>query len=155
MKLPDGLLGERFYLVGPGAAHDLEPDYLQRNMPRDGSVQLSDVTRQYGVFVLAGPEARRVLARLADADLSNAAFAWRTQQEIPAGFCPKVRALRINFVGALGWELHHPIEYQTHLYDALMEAGSGGSGHAPNRLLLAGKRYLPRCSAVALATTAP
>ena len=92
-------------------------------MPRDGSVQLNDVTAQYGVFVLAGPKARRVLARLADADLSNAAFAWRTQQEIPIGFCPKVRALRINFVGALGWELHHPIEYQTHLFDALMEAG--------------------------------
>ena len=123
VKLPDGLLGERFYLVDPGAAHDLDLDYLQKTMPRDGSVQLNDVTAQYGVFVLAGPEARRVLARLADADLSNAAFAWRTQQEIPIGFCPKVRALRINFVGALGWELHHPIEYQTHLFDALMEAG--------------------------------
>src|SRR3546814_6846941 len=44
-------------------------------------------------------------------------------QEIPVGFCPDVRALRVNFVGSLGWELHHPIEYQAHLFDALMAAG--------------------------------
>src|SRR3546814_15303503 len=44
-------------------------------------------------------------------------------QEIPVGFCPDVRALRVNYVGSLGWELHHPIEYQAHLFDALMAAG--------------------------------
>jgi len=122
-RMPDGLYGERFYLVGPGAGHDLDLDFLQKSLPRDGSVFLKDVTNQYGVLVLAGPDARRVLEKLADADVSNGGFPWLTMQEIPIGFCPAVRALRVNFVGSLGWELHHPIEYQVHLYEALMAAG--------------------------------
>ena len=85
---------------------------------------LQDLTTQYGVFVLAGPQARKVLEKLADADVSNAAFPWLTGRDIPVGYCPNVRALRVNFVGSLGWELHHPIEYQNHLYDALMDAGA-------------------------------
>ena len=64
-----------------------------------------------------------MLEKLADADVSNEAFPWLTLQEMTVGFAPGVRALRVNFVGSLGWELHHPIEYQNHLYDALMEAG--------------------------------
>ncbi|MDF1792207.1 MAG: FAD-dependent oxidoreductase [Thalassobaculaceae bacterium] len=122
-RLPDGLYGERFYLVGPGAGHDYDWDFLVKQLPRDGSVILSDLTTQYGVLVLAGPDARKVMEKLADADVSNAAFPWLTVQDIPLGWCPTVRALRVNFVGSLGWELHHPIEYQAHLYDALMEAG--------------------------------
>jgi len=81
------------------------------------------VTTQYGVFVLAGPDARHVLEQLADGDVSNDGFKWLTAKEMTVGFAPKVRALRVNFVGSLGWELHHPIEYQAHLYDAIMEAG--------------------------------
>ena len=122
-RLSDGLWGERFYLVGPGAAHDHDWDFLVKSVPRDGSVFLKDVTTQYGVLIVAGPQARAVLEELADADVSNTAFPWLTAQEIPVGFCPAVRALRVNFVGSLGWELHHPIEYQVHLFDALMAAG--------------------------------
>lgn len=122
-RLPDGLYGERFYLVGPGAGHDYDWDFLTKTMPRDGSVIVQDVTTQYGVFVLAGPHARKVLEKLADADVSNAAFPWLTVRDIPVGFCPAVRALRVNFVGSLGWELHHPIEYQLNLFEALMAAG--------------------------------
>lgn len=124
MRLPDGLYGERFYLVGPGAAHDMDWDILTKAMPRDGSVFLSDVTTQYGVFVLAGPSARHILQKLADADLDNAQFPWLTGRDIPVGFCPSVRALRVNFVGSLGWELHHPIEYQLSLYNQLLAAGA-------------------------------
>ncbi|MEQ9333905.1 FAD-dependent oxidoreductase [Thalassobaculum sp.] len=122
-RMADGPWGARFYLVGPGAGHDYDWDFLQKTLPRDGSVYLKDVTTQYGVLVLAGPDSRRVLEKLADADVSNEAFKWLTMQEIPVGYCPNVRALRVNFVGSLGWELHHPIEYQAHLYDALMAAG--------------------------------
>ena len=122
-RLPDGPYGERFYLVGPGAAHDYDWDFLNKALPGDGSVFLTDLTTQYGVFVLAGPQARAVLEPLADADVSNEAFPWLTLQDIPIGWCPSVRALRVNFVGSLGWELHHPIEYQAHLYDALMASG--------------------------------
>ncbi len=123
-RMEDGLHAERFFLVGPGAAHDHDLDGLQKALPGDGSVHLTDVTGRYGVLVLAGPDARTVLQRLADADVSNEAFPWLTMQEIPVGFCPSVRAMRVNFVGSLGWELHHPIEYQIHLYDALREAGA-------------------------------
>jgi dimethylglycine dehydrogenase len=122
-RMADGLLGERFYLVGPGAGHDYDIDFLRKTMPKDGSVIVNDVTTQYGVLVLAGPDARRVFEKLADADVSNEAFPWLTLQEIPVGFAPMVRALRVNFVGSLGWELHHPIEYQEHLVKALMAAG--------------------------------
>lgn len=122
-RMSDGHHGERFFVIGPGGGHDFDLDFLQKKLPADNSVFLSDVTTQYGVFVLAGPDARKVLEKLADADVSNEAFKWLTMQEIPVGYCPNVRALRVNFVGSLGWELHHPIEYQAHLYDAIMEAG--------------------------------
>jgi dimethylglycine dehydrogenase len=123
-RLTDGILGERFFIVGPGAAHNIDIDFLQKNLPNNGSVYLSDKTNQYGVFVLAGPNARAVLQKIADADVSNQAFKWLTMQEIPIGFCPRVRAMRVNFVGSLGWELHHPIEYQLQLFESLQEAGA-------------------------------
>ena len=123
-RMPDGMWGEKFFVVGPGAGHDYDWDFLVKSCPRDGSVFIKDVTTQLGVLVLAGPHARDVLAKLADADISNEAFPWLTAQDIPIGYCPSVRALRVNFVGSLGWELHHPIEYQAHLYDALVAAGA-------------------------------
>ena len=78
---------------------------------------------RFGVLVVAGPRAREVLARVTDADLSGGAFPWLTGQHIHVGLAP-VRAMRINFVGDLGWELHHPVEYQLHVFDALLEAGA-------------------------------
>ncbi len=115
---------ERFLLVSAGAAHDYDLHYLMKHLPDDRSVSLQDVTTKYGVFVLAGPKARDVLAQLADRDVSNAAFPWLTMQELALGPASGVRAMRVNFVGSLGWELHHPIEYHNALYDALMEAGA-------------------------------
>lgn len=135
-KLEDGLLGERFFLISGGAAHDYDLDFLQKQMPRDGSVQLRDVTTQYGVFVLAGPNARKILEPLVDADISNEMFPWLTAREIPIGYAPAVRALRVNFVGSLGWELHHPIEYQNHLFDEIMKTGAmHGIGHVGLRAM--------------------
>ena len=114
---------ERFYLVSAAAAelHDL--DVLCQGMPGDGSVAVENVTARWGTLVLAGPRSREVLAKLTKADLSNDSFKWLTAQEIGIGYA-KVWALRVNYVGELGWELHHPIETQTQLYDALIEAGA-------------------------------
>ncbi|MEH6497385.1 MAG: FAD-dependent oxidoreductase [Pseudomonas marincola] len=111
-----------YYLVSSGAAERFDFDYLEKNLPKDGSVRLDNVTTQHGVLVLAGPRARDILSKVTDADLSNEAFKWLTGQHITVGLAP-CRALRVNFVGDLGWELHHPIEYQNHIYDALVEAG--------------------------------
>ena len=113
---------ESFYLVSSGAAERYDHDLLSKNRPDDGSVAVDNVTTAHGVLVLVGPRARDVLAKLTDADLSNEAFPWLTGRHIDLGLAP-VRALRVNFVGALGWELHHPIEYQNYLFDALVEAG--------------------------------
>jgi len=113
---------ERFYLVSAAGAHSHDWDELRRRLPADGSVRLDDVTTRYGTLVLAGPRAREVLSQLTAADLGNDAFPWLSAQAIEVAGAP-VRALRVNYVGELGWELHHPIEYQLGLYNALMEAG--------------------------------
>ena len=114
----------RFLVLSAATAelHDL--DWLRRHAPDDGSVTIENVTRAWGVLILAGPNAREILGRVTDADLSNGAFPWLAAREIHVGATP-VRALRINFVGELGWELHHPIEHQVGLYEALKGAGEG------------------------------
>ncbi|HUO96416.1 MAG TPA: FAD-dependent oxidoreductase [Steroidobacteraceae bacterium] len=118
-------LGEqRFYVVSAGAAERYDSDYLRRLVPKDGSVNLRNITSARGCFVLAGPRTRDLLAKLTDAKLDNASFPWLTSQIIEVGLAPDVYALRVNFVGALGWELHFPIEYAHHLFDAIFAAGA-------------------------------
>jgi len=114
---------QQFYLVSAGAFERHDWDYFQKLLPSDGSVQMQKVTTQYGVFVLAGPRSRELLQKLTDTDLSNAAFPWLTGKAISVG-AAQARALRVNFVGELGWELHHPIEMQNHLFDLLFAAGA-------------------------------
>lgn len=112
----------RFYLVSAGAYERHDHDYLRKLCPTDGSVRLTPITTRFGVLVLAGPNSRKVLQKLTDADLSNEAFPWLSGKEISVGPCT-AHALRVNFVGELGWEFHHPIEQQIALFDHLMEAG--------------------------------
>src|SRR5262249_39136933 len=114
----------RFLVLSAAVAelHDL--DWLASHAPTDGSVTIENVTPRWGVLILAGPCAREILARATDADLSNGAFPWLSAREIEVGSTP-VRALRVNFVGELGWELHHPVECQVALYEALQDAGQG------------------------------
>ena len=114
---------DEFYVVSAGAAERYDADYLQKHLPIDGSVQLSNITMQRGCFVLAGPRARDVLAKLTDTPLDNASFPWLTGQIGEVGMATDVYMLRVNFVGALGWELHFPIEYAHHLFEALFKAG--------------------------------
>jgi dimethylglycine dehydrogenase len=113
---------ERFYLVSAGAMERHDHDVLKKLLPKDGSVHFQPVTAQYGVLVLAGPQSRALLQRLTDTDLSNAAFPWLTGKKINVGPA-EAHALRVNFVGELGWELHHPIEMQNTIFDLLWEAG--------------------------------
>jgi dimethylglycine dehydrogenase len=113
---------DRFYLISSGAAERYDHDHLLKHLPDDGSVHLDNVTTANGVLVLVGPRSRDVLRKVTDADLSNNAFPWLTSQFITLGLAP-VRALRVNFMGDLGWELHHPIPYQNQIFDDLMAAG--------------------------------
>ena len=113
---------QRFYLVSAGAFERHDHDYLRKALPRDGSVLMERLTTAIGVLVLAGPRSREVLTKLTDADLSNAAFPWLTGQRISIDLA-QVDALRVNFIGELGWEIHHPIEMQNYIFDRIMDAG--------------------------------
>jgi dimethylglycine dehydrogenase len=115
---------QRFYVVSAGAAERYDGDYLRQQLPADGSVTLQNVTMSRGVFVVAGPRSRDVLAKLVDAPLDNTAFPWLTGQVTEVGLATDVYLLRVNFVGALGWELHFPIEYAHHLFDAIFASGA-------------------------------
>jgi dimethylglycine dehydrogenase len=114
---------QRYYLVSAGAYERHDHDYLKKAMPRDGSVSFERLTTAMGVLVLAGPRSRDLLAKLTDTDLSSAAFPWLTGKKISIGLA-QVDALRVNFIGELGWEIHHPIEMQNYIFDRLMEAGA-------------------------------
>jgi dimethylglycine dehydrogenase len=115
---------QHFYVVSAGAAERYDSDYLLEHLPQDGSVSLRNITMSRGCFVVAGPRSRDVLAKLVDAPLDNAAFPWLTGQVSEVGLATDVYLLRVNFVGALGWELHFPIEYAHHLFDAVFAAGA-------------------------------
>ena len=115
---------EHFYLVSAGAAERYDTDFLRKRLPADGSVRLANITTSRGCFVLAGPRSRDVLAKLTDTPLDNDAFPWLTGQIAEVGLAPDVYLLRVNFVGALGWELHFPIEYAHHLFVAIFTAGA-------------------------------
>ena len=112
-----------FYLVFAGASERHDWDYLTKLAPKDGSVTLQKITTQMGVLVLAGPKSRDVLQKLTDTDLSNHNFKWLSGNSINVGYA-QAEALRVNFVGELGWELHHPIEMQNYIFDELMRVGS-------------------------------
>ncbi|MBL8902761.1 MAG: GcvT family protein [Hyphomicrobiales bacterium] len=112
----------RFYLVSAGAYERHDHDTLYKLLPKDGSVKLNPITTRLGVLVLAGPNSRKVLQKLTSTDLSNEAFPWLSGQAISVGHT-SCHALRVNFVGELGFEFHHPIEQQVALFDLLMEAG--------------------------------
>ncbi len=114
---------QHFYVVSAGAAERYDADYLRRSLPHDAWVTLTNITTSRGCFVLAGPRSREVLAKLTDLPLDNEGFPWLTGRIAEIGFATGVYALRVNFVGALGWELHFPIEYAHHLFDALFAAG--------------------------------
>jgi dimethylglycine dehydrogenase len=114
---------ERFYLISAGALETHDFDVLEKLLPADNSVRIDKVTTQRGVLVLAGPRSREVLAKVADIDVSNKAFPWLTARRLSIK-AAGVIAMRVNFVGELGYELHHPIEMQNAIFDALMAAGA-------------------------------
>ncbi len=120
-----------YYLVSAGAWTAYDADYLRKCAedmePSLGHIDIHDVTTQWGVFAIAGPNSRKILAEIIkDAEpetaLSNKRFPWLSARKIELGMCP-VNAIRVAYTGELGWELHHPIEMQRYLWDLLLKAG--------------------------------
>nr|WP_306266954.1 FAD-dependent oxidoreductase [Pararhizobium sp. IMCC3301] len=113
---------DEYYIVtGTGfATHDF--DWISRNIPQGLNAQLVDVTSAYSVLSLMGPNSRQILQEATRDDVSNDTFSFGTVRTIGIGGCP-VRALRVTYVGELGWELHLPTEYATRVYDLLSGIG--------------------------------
>ncbi|MDX1576376.1 MAG: aminomethyltransferase family protein, partial [Kiloniellales bacterium] len=97
-------------------------DWLVQYRAEGEAVEIANVSEDYGCLVLSGPKARDVLRQLTQAPLDNEAFPWLTAQEIEVAGC-RLRALRMSYVGELGWELHVPMADMARVYDALIEAG--------------------------------
>ncbi len=116
------LTDDVFYLNSAvvGEHHDL--DWLESNRVEGERVEIRDVTDHTGIIAVTGPRSRQVLAELTDVDLGNESFPWLTAQDISVAGVP-CRALRVSYVGELGWELHHPLERIGDLYAAVMAAG--------------------------------
>ena len=116
------LAPDRFYLTSAimGQSHDL--DWLVQHTPAGADVTVSDVTETTGILAVTGPRARDVLAQLTDADLSNEAFGWLSAARISVAGV-RCLALRVSYVGELGWELHCSMARLGELYDALVLAG--------------------------------
>ena len=116
-------LSEELFSIVTGTAfgnHDRE--WIRRHLPGDGSVRVRDVTSAWACFGIWGPRSRDVLEPLTTQSLSNEDFPYMTVREITVGDVP-VRALRVTYVGELGWELYCPTEYGMTLWQTLWEAG--------------------------------
>ncbi|MHA1129053.1 MAG: aminomethyltransferase family protein, partial [Alphaproteobacteria bacterium] len=129
---------DEFYIVtGTGfATHDF--NWISRNIPDDVDCKLSDITSTKAVLSLMGPNARKVLEDVTTANVSNEGLKFGTTKSIDIANCP-VHALRITYVGELGYELHLPLENAIPAYTALMEAGR------KHGLINAGYRAIESC----------
>jgi len=129
---------DEFYIVTGTGFATRDFNWINSNIPAGMNCQLFDVTSSNAVLSLMGPKARDILRQVTRADISNRAFPFGTTQTIGIAGCP-VRAMRVTYVGELGWELHLPVEYATSVYGALMQAGK------PLGLINAGYRAIESC----------
>lgn len=111
--------GDHFYLTSAAAAERRDQDLLRERAQGYAHLSIVNVTKQVGVLGVMGPESRALLHECCDADLDSAGFPWLSAQQIEIAGIP-VRALRISYVGELGWELHVAMDKQRELFAALM-----------------------------------
>ncbi len=123
---------DEYYLISAGAWTAYDADFLMKSAEDftaagGGHIDIHDVTTQWGVYALAGPNSRALLNEIVkDADpatvLGNKRFPWLSYRDIELGMCP-VRAVRVAYTGELGWELHYPIEFGRYLWDLIWSVG--------------------------------
>ena len=116
------LADDQFWMfVGEGTL-PMDLEWTERHAPKDGSVTITDISNSYTAVGLWGPNARKVLSKVTDNNVSNEAFPYFTGQWITIGLTP-VYAMRISYAGELGWELHFPMDMALPVWDLLWEAG--------------------------------
>ena len=129
-------LDEDRYMIVTGTAfgaHDM--GWIRKHLPKDNSVFMEDVTSKYACIAIWGPNSRTILSTLTPSSLDNKSFPYMTAQDITVGDIP-LRALRVTFVGELGYELYCPSEFGATLWQTLIEAGQ------PHDLAVGGYRAI-------------
>ncbi|MBI5029016.1 MAG: FAD-dependent oxidoreductase [Chloroflexi bacterium] len=116
------LAEDRFRIITGTTFGEHDRSWIRLNMPEDADVVIEDVTAQYACIGLWGPQARAILQRVTKSNVSNEAFPYMTAQNIAVGDVPTL-AVRVTYVGELGWEFYCPMEYGQRLWDVLWQAG--------------------------------
>lgn len=116
------LASDHFYVLSGATAQVHDFDTIQHSMLPEEDVAVVDVTNEFGTLVLAGPLSRKVLEQVTETDLSNDSFRWLTGKNIKI-VDVVVRALRVSYVGELGWELHVPMSDMPKVFEKLMQVG--------------------------------
>jgi sarcosine dehydrogenase len=118
-----GRLEEDKFLLVVGTAFGLRAScWINNHLPTDASVSIKDVTSAYAVVNVIGPKSRQLLQRCTQTDVSNDGLPFGTCKRLTVGYAP-VTALRVTYVGELGYELYIPAEFAAHVYENLWEAG--------------------------------
>jgi 4-methylaminobutanoate oxidase (formaldehyde-forming) len=135
----------RFYMVTGSAFGVRDMGWIKKHLPTDGSVTVQELTSARATLNLAGPRSRDILQAVVESDVSNKAFPYMTARELRLGLAP-VLALRVTYLGELGYELHLPSEYAAHVYELLWAAGRdlglADAGYRAIDSLRLEKRYL-------------
>jgi heterotetrameric sarcosine oxidase gamma subunit len=135
---------DEFYLISGTSQTMRDLDWIRRNLWAGEQAVLTDVTEAHSVIGVMGPNSRALLGRVTDTDLSNQAFPFGTAQIMDIGMAT-VRAVRITYVGELGWELHVPVSQAALVYESLMKVGKAfdvvNAGHYAINSLRLEKTY--------------
>ena len=113
---------DKFFIVTAGATTTRDFDWIKRHTPENAHAVLTDVTWSYTMLGVMGPKSRDLLSKITEQELTNEAFPFATAQDIHIGY-GTAYAIRMSFVGELGWELYIPTPMAQGIFDALMEAG--------------------------------
>ena len=116
------LAPDRFYVVSAAAAETHDLAWIERHLPADGSVTVDNLSAERGVLTIAGPRSRELLRRISGDEFGNERFPFFSSRTVRIGPA-SVMAMRLSYVGELGWELHHDLADQSALYERIVSAG--------------------------------